>query len=161
MQYDANYDRFDAQLNDSLNVIHETIRQQIEQLFRPIFHRHNNYDYPEPCCYGQYHNYFHHGFFELHVTPLEYLEKMTDYSEENKFLNFIYSFFHAECQTNIIVRIGFGSGPLIRKNHHIGGGFSTTKSESSLILWQIYYATKSLRKILLRGGELAKSPPRS
>ena len=42
---------------------------------------------------------------------------MTDYNETNKNLNYIQSFFHEPCQVNVITKIGFGEGDLVRAKY--------------------------------------------
>ena len=65
---------------------------------------------------GQNYYYFNNGYRDALLTPREYLNKLTDYSEEHKRLNYIQSYFSSECSTNIIAKIGFGTGILVRLN---------------------------------------------
>ena len=65
---------------------------------------------------GQSFYYFNHGYREALLTPREYFTKLTDYSEGDKRLNYIVSYFSSKCNTNIILKIGFGTGILERKN---------------------------------------------
>ena len=65
---------------------------------------------------GQNYHYFNYGYRDALLTPKEYLTKLTDYSEEDKRLNYIKSYFSADCRTNIIAKIGFGTGTLKRMN---------------------------------------------
>ena len=65
---------------------------------------------------GQYFYYFRYGYRDALLTPREYLKKLTDYSEGDKRLNYIMSYFSPECNTNIITKIGFGTGVLKRVN---------------------------------------------
>ena len=65
---------------------------------------------------GQNYYYFHHGYTNALLTPREYLTKLTDYSEGDKRLNFIVSYYSLECNTNMITKLGFGIGSLKRAN---------------------------------------------
>ena len=69
------------------------------------------------CCkQGQNYYYFTYGYRDALLTPREYLTKLTDYSEGDNHLNYIMSYFSPECSTNIITKIGFGTGRLKRSN---------------------------------------------
>ncbi|XP_075263554.1 uncharacterized protein LOC142355206, partial [Convolutriloba macropyga] len=56
----------------------------------------------------------------MFLSPQEYIDKLTDYSEENKTLNLIEAYFSTKCQRNVITRVGFGKGELVRSNHPYG-----------------------------------------
>ena len=51
------------------------------------------------------------------MTPTEYIANLTDYSEEDKHLNYLMSYYVPDCNVNIITKIGFGKGRLKRVNH--------------------------------------------
>ena len=54
------------------------------------------------------------------LTPTEYYKKITDYSEEGKQLNYIMAYYSLECEANIIMKIGFGTGKLKRDDQFTG-----------------------------------------
>ena len=52
------------------------------------------------------------------MSPLQYLHKLTDYSDEpDRYLNFIESYYSETCGVNIITTVGFGPGSL--KTHEM------------------------------------------
>ena len=91
--------------------------------FLPMYQKHNffvkqGYD----CCVGQYNSYHHYGLQNLKIPPELYVSKITDYSEDNKSLNLIWSYYLKDCDINIVTKLGFGKGRLVR-NHHKSGLF--------------------------------------
>ena len=66
---------------------------------------------------GQNYYYFNYGYREALMRPAEYINKLTDYSEDGKQLNYIVSYYHPVCNVNIITKVGFGVGVLKRVNH--------------------------------------------
>ena len=56
------------------------------------------------------------------MTPKEYYQKSTDYSEDGKQLNYIMAYYSLECEANIIIKIGFGTGELKRAHNFDGFG---------------------------------------
>ena len=72
------------------------------------------------CCVGHYCHYFTFGYNEAMMTPKEYYNRLTDYSEEGKQLNYILAYYSILCDVNIILEIGFGSGDLQRVDHFNG-----------------------------------------
>ena len=54
------------------------------------------------------------------MTPIEYITKLTDYSEVDKHLNYLMSYYLPGCNVNVITKIGFGMGRLKRVNN-LGG----------------------------------------
>ena len=54
------------------------------------------------------------------LTPTEYYKKITDYSEDGKQLNHIMAYYSLECEANIIMKFGFGTGNLKRADHFHG-----------------------------------------
>ena len=48
---------------------------------------------------------------------------MMDYSENNKNLNLIWSYYLKDCNENIVTNLGFGKGKLVR-NNQISGFYS-------------------------------------
>ena len=61
------------------------------------------------------------GFVAMLLTPEEYIERLTDYSTENKRLNYIKAYYEPNCHANIITKLGFGVGA-IEKLNHFGDG---------------------------------------
>ena len=104
-----------------LNMLKRFVREECDDLFESVYEDHNHFVVSEGCCQGQYFYYFTYGFREALLTPMEYLTKLFDYSEEDKQLNYILSFYEPGCHANIITKIGFGIGELKRDNH--GNGF--------------------------------------
>ena len=90
---------------------------ECREIFRPVVEKHNLFIFWEGCCLGYNFNYFSYGFRDALLTPKEYLEKLTDYSEEGKTLNYILAYYLPDCETNVITKLGFGSGNLRRVDH--------------------------------------------
>ena len=89
------------------------------KLFSPIYQTHSLFTYDEEDLIDQYNNYFILGFKNALLTPKEYLDKLTDYSEENKTLNYISAYFSSACHVNIIIKVGFGVGDLKRDTNQV------------------------------------------
>ena len=53
------------------------------------------------------------------MRPHEYIKKLTDYDEDKR-LNLISAYYFPDCEVNIIIRLGFGEGPLIREDTVFG-----------------------------------------
>ena len=119
-----NLPAFESPNTDSLNYmrgVHALKRNGFEQfknLFESVYEKHNFYVIQGGCCKGQYKYYFMNGFRDAFLTPAEYFRSLTDYSDESKPLNYLYSYYHIECDVKIIVKIGFGKGLLM---HEING----------------------------------------
>ena len=90
--------------------------EQFEKLFEQIYEKHNYFAIRPRCCKGQYIYYFNYGFREALLTPAEYFQNLTDYSDGSKQLNYVFSHYYIECDVNVITKIGFGKGQLIHKN---------------------------------------------
>ena len=91
--------------------------EQSQKIFGPFHKKHNYYVIQEQCCRGQFYHYFNNGFKFALMTPEEYFEKLTDYSEKSKYLNYLASYYDSECEVNIITKIGFGKGSLKRETY--------------------------------------------
>ena len=89
---------------------------------RWIYRKHNLYSDWEECCHRQCAMYELMGFRLMNLTPVEYTSNLLNYDDDdnNKKLNLIWSFFHRECQVNIISKLGFGPGPLKRFIYMMG-----------------------------------------
>ena len=96
--------------------------------FRSMYTIHNFFTDREGCCYGQYQFYFVSGFKKMLLAPSQYIEKLTNYSDENKHLNAIWAFFDHDCNVNVITKLGFGAGQLKRFNH--GVSFKSEKEDT-------------------------------
>ena len=96
------------------------VMEECDRLFEPIYEQLNHFIFKEGCCEGQFYYYLTYGFKEAMHTPTEYIERLFDYSEEGKHLNYILSYYNSKCQVNIITEIGFGMGTLKRANHRRG-----------------------------------------
>ena len=90
--------------------------QASNEVFQPIFQKHNFFVRRANCCLGQFSSYYIYGLQRLKITPQQYLAKLIDYTEENKTLNLIWSYYKQECNVNIITKLGFGEGHLKRFN---------------------------------------------
>ena len=101
-----------------------TLRQQAlkksEAVFMPMFKNHNFYTVNEGCCERQFNSYYSYGFLSSNLTPDQYVEKLTDYSEKHKSLNLLWSFYSKTCDVNIITKLGFGTGKLKRTHRKSG-----------------------------------------
>ena len=87
------------------------------EAFQPTYRKHNFFLTTEGCCIGQFNSYYDHGLQGLKTTPQEYFSKLTNYTEENKKLNLIWSYYLEDCNVNIIIKLGFGEGNLKRYHH--------------------------------------------
>ncbi|XP_075258291.1 uncharacterized protein LOC142350342 isoform X2 [Convolutriloba macropyga] len=77
-----------------------------------------NFDKPDDCCEAQVRRYLVWGYHNKGMNPDEYMNKLTDYQDEDKPLNFIAAVGLAnECE-NVILEVGFGPGNL-RRSHHM------------------------------------------
>ena len=88
--------------------------EQLNIIFGPSYKKHNFFVISDGCCGGQFVWYFNYGFKQALLTPSEYFERLTDYSEGEKQLNYVVSYYHTDCGVNIITKIGFGRGKLSR-----------------------------------------------
>ena len=61
-----------------------------EKLFPAFFRRNVNFfDVSENCCEDQTAKYILHGYMNRNMTPDDYLDKLTDYTDEHLGINFI------------------------------------------------------------------------
>ena len=88
---------------------------QFHAVFEPSYEKHNFFVIRDGCCFGQFVWYFNFGFREALLTPSEYFEQLTDYSEDKQ-LNYLVTYYNIDCEANIIVKIGFGKGQLKREH---------------------------------------------
>ena len=117
VEYDYDDLMYDLQLAIAVEELRFSLFQQCQQRFHAIFRRHNIYHGDEGCCEKQCGLYIQHGFTKMVLTPGNYISKLTDYSEFNKQLNYIEAFFLTRCEVNIITKVGFGVGELIREDN--------------------------------------------
>ena len=81
--------------------------------------RHNIFYRDGGCCKAQCDLYRRYGFTKMIMPPVEYLSKMVNYTldENNKRLNYIRAFYLPRCRANVVTKVGFGSGELLREDH--------------------------------------------
>ena len=72
------------------------------------------------------------GYSRMLITPSQYIEKITNYSDKDKQLNAIWANFEPECNVNVITKIGFGSEELKRFDRDLSFHWL---SSSVLMLW--------------------------
>ena len=98
--------------------------QRVSEIaFRPIYRGINYFMGANGCCVEQNFNYYTFGFNELLLKHNEYVKKLTDYNDGKKVLNNIGAFYFRDCDANIITKVGFGKGKLLRSNHHVSLNF--------------------------------------
>ncbi|XP_075247717.1 uncharacterized protein LOC142340858 [Convolutriloba macropyga] len=119
IEYDQRDLLRDRNLTESINNVKSVAYKQCFKAIRPIYHLHNSFVGPDECCQNQCDNYLIHGYGRMFLTPQEYIAKLTNYSEENKTLNLIEAYFSFNCnqRRNIITKLGFGKGELVRTNY--------------------------------------------
>ena len=98
-----------------LAILKESAFDQFHHAIGQSYNKHNFYVIRDGCCQDQFISYFNFGFNEALLTPSEYYERITDYSEEGKQLNYLLAYYDIECEVNIITRIGYGKGPIKRQ----------------------------------------------
>ncbi|XP_063715250.1 uncharacterized protein LOC134842723 [Symsagittifera roscoffensis] len=70
------------------------------------------------CCADQVKKYLIYGLHNKEWNPDEYMDKLANYEDENRTLNYISATYFAPVCQNIILEIGFGPGNL-KRSHHI------------------------------------------
>ncbi|XP_063724193.1 uncharacterized protein LOC134851852 [Symsagittifera roscoffensis] len=120
LQFSGTPDRQDRQQTEEETL---EVASEFEQLLRDKWSKINMVDQfrPSHCCDGQTGKYLFHGFSNLGMTPEQYMFKLTDYSEDNKPLNFISSFYVPTMCRNVVMAVGFGPGGLLREMNHDNG----------------------------------------
>ncbi|XP_075262768.1 uncharacterized protein LOC142354377 isoform X2 [Convolutriloba macropyga] len=68
----------------------------------------------ENCCEDQTAKYILHGYMNRNMTPDDYLDKLTDYTDEHLGINFIGVHYDEERCLNVITEIGFGDPPFLQ-----------------------------------------------
>ena len=104
-----------------------------DEIFRPIYQSINNFMGENGCCIEQNRNYINFGLNEFIHNHKEYVSKMTDFKSLRKKLNFIEAYYMAECDVNLIIKVGFGSGKIWRVNRVIPD-YSFAKEGSPYLL---------------------------
>ena len=132
---------FQMESYTKLSVLIRSALSAAEKVFLPIYQKQNFFVEYDGCCVGQYNTYYRYGLQTLKFTPEFYADKMTDFSEDNKILNLIHSFLLENCDTNIVTKLGFGEGRLVRNqyksglsSHRSGGVFSLVGTKFTKIL---------------------------
>ena len=118
--YDFSVPPHDLDSHRKLSVFSHNAHRAADKAFLPMYQRHN---FLLGCCAQQYNIYYRHGLQTLKLPPDSYVSKMTDYSEDKKNLNLIWSYYLKDCDVNIVTKLGFGKGRLVR-NHHKSGFYS-------------------------------------
>ncbi|XP_063712940.1 uncharacterized protein LOC134841090 [Symsagittifera roscoffensis] len=91
----------------------ERLKIQFTSLTAPMFRSINFFVNPTTianCCDRQNHIYIKHGLKRLQLSPEQYLDKLTDYRDQGKHLNYIKAKYSSLCNVNFILEIGFGRG---------------------------------------------------
>ena len=107
----------DRDIYHKILVFKDNAKLASDEAFEQMYRRHNFFVMFKGCCLGQFYSYHEHGLQSLKITPQEYFSNLTDYSEENKKLNLIWSYYLEDCGVNIITKLGFGKGQLKRHHH--------------------------------------------
>ena len=114
-----------------LQFMKSTAERECRSHFKHIYRKHN-FIFKDGCSERFYFPYFSFGFIESLFTLKEYYERLTDYSENDKRLNFIMAFYSPVCEANVIMELGFGIGDLKRPNQF--EGYRTHRPGLSYIL---------------------------
>ena len=110
--------------HQKFSILRHNAYRAAEKAFLPMYQKHNFFAGQNGgCCVQQYNIYYRHGLQTLKILPEFYVFKMTDYSEDNKNLNLIWSYFLEDCDVNIITKLGFGKGRLVR--NHLKSGLDS------------------------------------
>ena len=108
--------------NEFRNVLRANAREQCSDILLPIFQMHNFYSDFDVCCTRQCSTYLAMGYKNMNLTPQEYFDKLTDYSDwrGTKKLNTVWAYYDRLCDVNVIIKLGFGTGHLRRITHLLG-----------------------------------------
>ena len=106
----------DLDLQSKTSMLYDNVHEKCEEVLLPIYEIHNIF-HKFGCCKAQCNVYRRHGFDRMILTPVDYVSKLTDYNENNKSLIYIQAFYNPRCRVNVITKIGFGIGVLLRTNH--------------------------------------------
>ena len=68
------------------------------------------------CCNSQRFHYLFYGYRILGLSPSQYFEKLTNYSDETKPMNAIQYYYDPGLCVNVITSVGFGPGALRRNS---------------------------------------------
>ena len=120
-----------------LRILKSLARETSNEVFKPVFGKHNFLGVREMYLSRQYDSYYINGFLRSKQTPREYFLKLTDYSVENKTLNLLKSFYLPDCKVHVITELGFGVGELQRSPRWSTlRGVSYSRSSVSDIGWK-------------------------
>merc|ERR1712062_566522 len=125
----------DARLSRKIATLKRGIHRNCHEPVRSMHERHNFFlGYPG-CCQKQCDDYLTHGYERMFLSLPSYLNKLTDYSEKDKILNYIEAYYDPLCHRNMILKVGFGRGALVRANHPSDeGGFIQQREGYSYLL---------------------------
>ena len=99
---------------NKLQILKSQARIASDEVSKPLFEKHNLLGVQKNYSLRQYDSYYVHGFLRSQQTPREYFLSLTDYSIENKTLNFLKSYYLPRCKVHVISMLGFGVGELKR-----------------------------------------------
>ena len=104
---------------EHLYTIKRLARQECMRISEPLREQHNLFSIKNGF-FNQNCNYFTLGLKNALLKPKEYFDKLTDYSEANKSLNYLMAYYWGPCEVNVIIKLGFGIGNLKRVNNRLG-----------------------------------------
>ena len=112
--------------------------------------RHNLYsDTTGDCHFRLCFSYFNMGFRNSLLTVDEYIAKLTNYIDENKNLNSIWSFYDPACRVNVIAKLGFGTGSLRKYSNLRGGRYRSFPYQMKIGLrWSDPIPAKKLKQVI-------------
>ena len=104
---------------ETLYTIKRLARQECGRISEPLRMQNNLFSIKNGF-FNQYCNYFTLGFKNALLNPKEYFDKLTDYSQANKSLNYLMAYYSVPCEVNVIIKLGYGIGDLQRVNDRFG-----------------------------------------
>ena len=112
--------------------------------------RHNLYsDTTGDCHFRLCFSYFNMGFRNSLLTVDEYIAKLTNYIDEDKNLNSIWSFYDPACRVNVIAKLGFGTGSLRKYSNLRGGRYRSFPYQMKIGLrWSDPIPAKKLKQVI-------------
>ena len=171
-EYDNYLPAFTPFHNNSFNYLRDqfnlesNVHEACTPKLRGIYRLHNSYSDTGGCCYRQCSSYFYKGYTKSMLTIDEYIEKLTNYKDENKKLNAIWSYFEPSCRVNIITKLGFGTGSLKKYSTLPGDQFFADNFAYQMkigLAWSERIPANSLKRFLtyswFKQNVICKSQP--
>ncbi|XP_063728207.1 uncharacterized protein LOC134855601 [Symsagittifera roscoffensis] len=93
------------------------------------------------CCVSQLGAYKKFGQ-DRGLSPASYMEEITDYSGDNKNLNFVKAHFNRNLCVNLISEVGFGTGELVINGHYHDAFFLLSEGNNKMFHFFPYYNIK-------------------